>query len=388
MTRKLFAISFVVVSFLATFQFSSTVNALVTAQDSYRFQDLGKVKGAVDIVERSPSDLFIYVVSQSGIIYRKTLAGRNVDRVLDISKFTNSEGEQGLLGLTFRRVQKNWEAFINYTDLNGDTVIARYEVHADGTFIVPARIASTSVLKIPQPYSNHNGGAVKVGPDNMLYIATGDGGSSGDPDRHALDMSSWLGKILRIDPISEPQEGAPRYLIPPTNPFLTSSRPEIWSIGLRNPWRFSFDETGNLWVADVGQNKYEEASFAASTDGVPGGRGVNFGWSAYEANERFNQDQSSSGVTFPFLTYQHTKNRCSISGGAVATKHNLRARTGWYFYGDYCDGTIRAVKTDGHKISQSETVGKKLGNITAVVSTSRAMYYLTLAGSVKKITTK
>jgi glucose/arabinose dehydrogenase len=355
------------------------------ATESWRLVDVARIPGAVDLVERSPSDGFIYVVSRRGTIQRFRPDGRRVDQVLDIRNLTTTSGERGLLGLAFRRYGTAWEAFVNYTDTEGDTVVARWAVRADGTFVrQPARQPSV-IMRIDQPYANHNGGAVKVGRDNMLYVATGDGGSAGDPERRALDTASLLGKVLRIDPLHVTNGDGDDYRIPPGNPYNAPARREIWSTGLRNPWRFTFDAAGNLWVADVGQNEREEVSFAPASKAHPGGRGTNFGWSAWEGSRRFNTDQPETGTLMPFLEYAHDDGRCSISGGAVTTVQNLPGRAGRYLYGDYCAGTLTAVRTDGRRVLSTETVGKNLGGITAVAATSRAVYVLTLEGRVRRV---
>ncbi|MFM8826207.1 MAG: PQQ-dependent sugar dehydrogenase [Actinomycetota bacterium] len=355
------------------------------AAASWRLVDLARVPGAVDLVERSPSDRFVYVVSRKGTIQRFGLDGRRIDQVLDIRNLTTTSGERGLLGLAFRRHASAWEAFVNYTDTDGDTVIARWAVRTDGTFVRQPAHKPSIIMRVDQPYANHNGGAVRVGTDNMLYVATGDGGSGGDPERRALDTGSLLGKILRIDPLHVTDGDGDDYRIPAGNPYSSPARREIWSVGLRNPWRFTFDDAGNLWVADVGQNKWEEASLAPASRAYPGGRGTNFGWSAWEGSHRFNTDQAAAGSVAPFLEYDHHDGRCSISGGAVTTAQNLTGRAGRYIYGDYCAGTLVAVRTDGRRVLSSETIGKDLGNITAVTATSRAVYVLTLEGRVRRI---
>jgi glucose/arabinose dehydrogenase len=179
------------------------------------------------------------------------------------------------------------------------------------------------------------------GPDGYLYIGLGDGGSGGDPERYALDASSRLGKLLRIDPTAT--AGAP-FTVPDDNPFVgvDGADPTIWSIGLRNPWRFAFDEpTGDLWIADVGQNEVEEVNRSVpSTDGSGAGRGVSYGWSAFEGNDRFNDDESGDGHEPPVVTYRHEDGNCSVGGGAVYRGTAIPDLRGWYVYGDYCSGRI------------------------------------------------
>jgi hypothetical protein len=365
----------------ATTTTTSSTTEILSGTVSYSSQEIGTLAGAVDLIQRDSDDSFFYVVSRFGTIQRWQPDGTVIDTVLDISTATTSEGERGLLGLAFRKIDSQWEAFINFTDLAGDSVISRFDVNPDGRFIVGTRPTGAEIIKIAQPYSNHNGGAVVVGPDNMLYIGTGDGGSSNDPERRALDTRELLGKILRIDP----QESG--YNIPADNPFVTiaNARGEIWSIGLRNPWRFNFDVFGNLWIADVGQNKWEEVNASPGTTKTPGGKGKSFGWSAYEGNHSFNTDVASPGAISPIFEYEHTDGACSISGGAIGTNTTTAGRAGWYFFGDYCTGTMTAILTDGTSTVASETVLKGLGNITAVRSTFNGMFAISLEGTVRQV---
>ena len=260
-------------------------------------------------------------------------------------------------------------------------MISRFDVNPDGRFVVGTQATGAEIMKIAQPYSNHNGGAVVVGPDNMLYIGTGDGGSSNDPERRALDTEELLGKILRIDPKKS------GYNIPADNPFVNTpnARAEIWSIGLRNPWRFNFDVFGNIWIADVGQNKWEEVNASPGTAETPGGKGKSFGWSAYEGNHDFNTDVDSPDAVPPVFEYEHKDGACSISGGAIGTNTTTSGRAGWYFFGDYCTGTMTAILTDGTSTVASETVLKDLGNITAVRNTFDGMFVISLEGTVRQV---
>ena len=205
-----------------------------------------------------------------------------------------------------------------------------------------------TVLFVEQPYPNHNGGDLAFGPDGMLYIGLGDGGAGGDPERRALNMAELLGKMLRIDP-STPS-GDLGYTIPADNPFVGTegARGEIWSIGLRNPWRYSFDpETGDLWIADVGQGNIEEINVAPATDGMDAGRGSNFGWSAYEGSQRFNDDVTAENHSGPIFEYDHSGGRCSISGGVRARGEGAGPLAGWYVYADYCTGEVMAISVSG-----------------------------------------
>jgi glucose/arabinose dehydrogenase len=321
------------------------------------------------------------VVSRFGTVERWGRDGDLVDEVLDIDAYTTGEGERGLLGLTFRERDGAWTAFVNYTNLDDDTVIASYPVRADGTFDTSTQ-QGTAIIAIDQPYKNHNGGGVVVGPDGYLYIGMGDGGSANDPERYALNTSSLLGKMLRIDPRTD---GG--YDIPADNPYVgvADAREEIWSIGLRNPWRFSFDPQGNLWVADVGQGNIEEVSVAAAGEQTTGGRGVSFGWSAYEGSGRFNQDVVSDNALAPVHEYTHDNGACSISGGAIGTNAATPSRAGWYFFSDYCSGKVSAILTDGTRTVMEETVATGLSEVTAVRTTSTSLYVLSLSGPVYEI---
>lgn len=283
----------------------------------------------------------VYAVAQRGVVLLVDEQGAATP-ALDVSTSITSGGEQGLLGLAFHPALPL--AYVNYTDESGDTVIAEYAVRLDGT-LDPA--SARDVMNVDQPYANHNGGNLVFGPDDYLYIGLGDGGSAGDPQRTAQNPSLALGKMLRIDPVAE--DG---FDVPADNPFISSpgSLGEVWSVGLRNPWRYSFDAaTGNLWIGDVGQNAVEEISMAPATGGLGAGKGTNFGWSAFEGNDPFNGDQEAEGHTPPVYTYTHEEGRCSISGGVVFRGYSVPALNGWYVFADYCSGEVWAldVENDG-----------------------------------------
>ena len=266
---------------------------------------------------------------------------------------------------------------MNYIDSNGDTVIAEFTVGADGTF---DRDSERVLMVVDQPYANHNGGDLAFGPDGMLYIGLGDGGAGGDPERRALDVGTLLGKISRIDPTPS---GDQPYTVPPDNPFVGTDGAlgEIWSIGLRNPWKFTFDPvTHDLWIADVGQNQFEEVDFlAAPTDGSVAGRGVSFGWSAFEGDTRFNDDQPAEGHVPPVLTYSHADG-CSISGGAPYRGAAIPDLWGGYVYSDYCAGTIWALDLAGARNLELGSVD----SVTAVVAgPDQEIYVLSATGSVE-----
>jgi glucose/arabinose dehydrogenase len=253
---------------------------------------------------------------------------------LDISALVSSGGERGLLSAAFHPdYPANGFFFVNYTDLTGATVIARYTVSLNPAVADPA--SGAVLLTIPQPFENHNGGQLQFGPDGYLYVGMGDGGSAGDPQNNAQNLNSLLGKLLRIDVDAQ----AP-YGIPADNPFLSdpNAADEIWALGLRNPWRFSFDrQTGDLFIADVGQNTLEEVNFRPGSSAG----GENYGWRLMEGSSCFNPASGCNNgtLTLPVLEYDHTLG-CSITGGYRYRGLENPALTGIYFYGDFCTGRI------------------------------------------------
>lgn len=315
---------------------------------------LGDFKHPVDVSYRP--DGTIYVAGQDGtVVIMKD--GQPDLLALDMTDLTSASGERGLLGLAIS--PDGALAYVDYTDNNGNTAIDEYAIAVDGTFAGSSR---RNVLSFDQPYPNHNGGEIVFGPDRLLYIGTGDGGSGGDPERRALNVGEWLGKILRIDP----HQGNGPYTVPGDNPFVgvEGARPEIWSVGFRNPWRFNFDrETGDLWIADVGQNAWEEVDVAWAADGA--GRGMNFGWSAFEGTHRYNEDQSPDGATPPVYEYPHGDAGCSISGGVRYRGKAIPALVGWYVFGDYCGGRVRALRIEGTAVTGELVLGE-VADISAV----------------------
>ena len=341
--------------------------------------EVGALEGAVDVVERSEDDPFLFVVSRRGVVERWSRDGSERTMVLDISSFTTTTSERGLLGLAFRRNGGAWDAFLYRTATNGDITVSRVAVDDEGAFS-PDDAPGEEFLVIPHPRGNHNGGDLEVGPDGMLYIATGDGGGANDPDRAAADLSSLLGKILRVDPDGD------GYSVPADNPHLDvpGARPEIWSSGLRNPWRIAFDDDGNLWIADVGQGDLEEINRAPAADGLPGGRGTDFGWSAWEGSERFNDDVPAGDPMFPVHEYTHDEGRCSIIGGALGNDRATPGRAGWFFFSDYCSGRVEALLV-GESGNVLETVAEGLESPVSVRATSDAVWVLTQDGTVRRV---
>lgn len=278
----------------------------------------------------------LFVMEQSGIVRILQNGELLPEPFLDIRDRVGSlQLEQGLLGLAFHpKFAENGRFFVDYTDRNGDTHISRFEVSATD----PNRADPGSeliLLTVDQPYANHNGGQLQFGPEGYLYIALGDGGSANDPLDAGQNPAMLLGSILRIDVDSNPDG----YAIPPDNPFVgdEARRGEIWAWGLRNPWRFSFDRlTNDLFIADVGQNLYEELN--VEPVGSPGG--FNYGWNIMEATHCFAQDPcSEEGLVLPVFEYDHSKG-CSITGGYMYRSEEYLELYGNYFLGDFCSGII------------------------------------------------
>ncbi len=337
---------------------------LVAALDtpSAKLVLVARFEKPVDIAARANDD-GIYVAQQSGQVVRYGGNGK-ITVTLDLSSLTKAEGERGLLGLVFHPSGKS--LFVNYTNKNGNTIVARYAMKQDGTAQSSSRVV---LFTMKQPRPNHNGGGLAFGPNGRLFVGTGDGGGSGDPQRSALDPKSRLGKMLSLNANATSQAG---------NDLV------IWSRGLRNPWRFEFDSQGNLWIADVGQDDSEEVNLARATDGA--GKGRSFGWSAFEASSRFNADQPAAGHLFPVHAYKHGELGCSISGGTRIRDPSLISLQDWYVYGDYCSETLTAIWVDGNKTTRTVLLAKNVGSITAVRTVyGGSAYVLTLQGKIYRI---
>jgi glucose/arabinose dehydrogenase len=282
-----------------------------------------------------PGDPDMYVVEQNGFV-RRIIGGYVVATPLTMKVSTG--GERGLLGLAFS--PNGTKAYINYTDLNGDTRVEEMPVNAKKKFVKASR---RRLFIQQQPFANHNGGTLAFGPDGMLYIALGDGGSGGDPLGNGQNRNTLLGKILRIS--VTPAYGY-EYSIPLDNPFVgvSGTRWEIWHYGLRNPWKFTFDKAnGDMWIGDVGQNAREEVDVARA-----GSKGLNFGWARTEGFACFPSSRSCStaGLTLPVADYRHDQG-CSVVGGYVYRGQAFPALAGWYVFSDYCSGELFVIRPDG-----------------------------------------
>lgn len=284
----------------------------------------------------------LFITQQDGTIVIHDGAQVLPQPFLDITALVSCCGERGLLSVAFHPdYAGNGLFYVDYTDLAGDTVIARYSVSADPDIANPG--ADLVVLSVPQPAGNHNGGQLQFGPDGFLYIALGDGGTAPGPGNPAQDLGEHLGKILRVD-----VDGGTPFAVPPDNPFVgvPGARPAIWAYGLRNPWRFSFDrQTGDLFIADVGQNELEEVDIQPALS--PGGE--NYGWSLMEGSQCFDPPAgcNDGSLTLPAIEYDHATGACSITGGYRYRGARFPQLRGLYLYGDFCSGQIWGARPDG-----------------------------------------
>jgi glucose/arabinose dehydrogenase len=330
-------------------------------------------------------DEAIYVAEKEGRI--RAIRGGELadDPVLDISSMVNSSGnEQGLLGFTFS--PDGSKLYVHYSNPGGDTRVDEYVVGADGAVDSASR---RQVLAQEQPQSNHNGGELVFGPDGFLYLGLGDGGAGGDqgaghaPGGNGQSLGTLLGKVLRIDPTPGNGQG---YTVPPDNPFVSTqgARPEIWSYGLRNPWRFSFDrETGDLLIGDVGQNAWEEIDLEAKSAG--GGKGVNFGWNVFEGTHGY-RDGDAPGAVPPVFEYAHDGGNCSVTGGYVYRGEAIPALKGVYLFADYCAGELRGLVASGGKVVQDRNLAVRASSITSFGQDANGeLYVLSDSGEVLRV---
>jgi hypothetical protein len=328
-------------------------------------------------VTAPPGDMLrLFVVEQGGRVrvLRDTLL---TTPFLDLRGKINTGGEEGLLSLAFHPgYATNGRLYVYFTNRDGDIRIVRYTV-STGDPNVADSLSGDTVLAVPHPgESNHNGGLVLFGPDGKLYAGLGDGGGGGDPDGNGQDKQALLGKILRLDV----DAGTP-YAIPTDNPFATdpNARGEIWAFGLRNPWRFSFDrQTGDLYIADVGQNEWEEVDVAAAP---AAGRGVNYGWNVMEGAHCF-ASCDTTGLARPVLEYSHGDG-CSITGGYVYRGTRVPALAGHYLYSDYCTHFVRSFRYVGGQATDRRDRTTQLdpgGSVTSFGEDGRGELYVVVHG--------
>ncbi|MFB9882749.1 PQQ-dependent sugar dehydrogenase [Planobispora siamensis] len=332
-----------------------------------RFTEIAQLDRPVAMAVR-PDDSTLYVAEQSGRL-RAVADGEVAARpVVDLSEEVSQGNEQGLLGVAFH--PDGDFLYLNWTDRDGHTHITEWAF--DGRRASGRR----DVLTQRQPYANHNGGQLAFGPDGYLYIALGDGGSGGDPQGNGQDLGTWLGKILRIDPRGRP------YTVPEDNPFVgkKGAKPEIWSYGLRNPWRFTFDRrTGDMWIGDVGQNAWEEVDFEPAGEG-----GRNYGWNLREGRHPFQGNAPKGRTTDPVIEYPLGEGgNCSVIAGYVYRGTRLPGLSGRFLYGDFCAGWIRSTPAD------RPGEGDKIGDVRQLSSFGQdhdgELYALSLEGPLYRL---
>jgi glucose/arabinose dehydrogenase len=305
----------------------------------------------------------LYVVEQGGRI-RVIDGGRLLDEpFLDISRLVQSGGEQGLLSVAFHPgYAENHRFYVDYTDVNGDTRVVEYR--ASGGRALPR--SARQLLFVDQPYANHNGGLVAFGPDGGLYVGMGDGGSGGDPEDRAQNMRSRLGKLLRLDP-------------------LRPARLRIAALGLRNPWRFSFDRSsGDLYVGDVGQGSWEEIDYLPR---ARLGALQNYGWDLFEGRMRFEDTPRGPGrLVAPIAVYETGSAGCSVTGGFVYRGRAVASARGRYFYGDYCSGTVWSLRVVGGRARTLRREPFRVGELASFGEDARGeLYLVSTAGRIYRL---
>jgi glucose/arabinose dehydrogenase len=338
-----------------------------------RLAKLGDFEAPLYVAQPPDERSDLFVVEQGGRIMVLPDGRGPAEPFLDVSDRISTGGERGLFSVAFApHYRSSGRLYVDFTNLDGDTRIEEYRRSAEN----PLRADPSTrreVLGFDQPFPNHNGGLLLFGPDDLLYVGTGDGGSAGDPQRNGQSLSTLLGKILRIDP--QPDRGRP-YRIPTSNPFVDRSgaRGEIYSYGLRNPWRFSFDrKTEALSIGDVGQDSLEEIDLV----GRGQGRGANFGWSAYEGTDRFNSDQEAKDHVPPVLTYP-LDGACAVTGGYVVRDTRLTTLYGRYLYGDLCEGELRSFPArPGREASDEVALGLQIPQLSSFGEDNRGRLYAT-----------
>ncbi|MEJ7584812.1 MAG: PQQ-dependent sugar dehydrogenase [Acidimicrobiales bacterium] len=331
---------------------STTADEPDLADVAVRVSEVAALESPTALAIRPGSDT-LFVTERVGRIQALSVADGETGKVtvadeplLDISEEVSTSGEQGLLGLAFSA--DGATSYVSFTNREGDTRLVSYAMDGDEFSTADRR----QLLAVDQPFANHNGGNVEVGPDGLVYFGLGDGGSGDDPDNRAPNPDDLLGKMLRIDP-SRPGDGDTPYAIPEGNPFRDGGgRPEIFLSGVRNPWRFSFDrETGDLWIGDVGQVSIEEIDFLEKGSGA----GLDLGWSGYEGTQRHIEDRIVEPSTPPIFEMSHDDGFCSVTGGVVYRGERIPALTGAYLYGDYCKADLQVLRqADGVVFDQRQ----------------------------------
>jgi glucose/arabinose dehydrogenase len=342
------------------------------------------------VADTGPEDDTLIVLEKTGKAWLLDNGAKSEDPFLDLTDAVSTSSEQGLLGMAFPEgFAENGRFYVDYTGPEGQTVISRFEVDESGA---ADRDSEQVVLEFAQPYGNHNGGMIEFGPDGMLYIGTGDGGSGGDPQGNGQKLDTYLGKLLRIDvEFDEDMHGGDpatlAYVTPTDNPFASSGEglDEIWAYGLRNPWRFSFDrDTGDLWLGDVGQNAWEEIDFQpASSEG-----GENYGWNVLEGTHPFPPDSDpgdTSGYVMPVVEYDRAAGK-SVTGGYVYRGDSYPALEGVYVYGDFSSGRIWGLRRSGDAVENVLLAETGLPIASFGEDSDGELYVVDFGGEVFKVT--
>jgi glucose/arabinose dehydrogenase len=330
----------------------------------------------------------LFVVEKSGyiqILDNDALVGKPF---LDIHDLVSAGSEQGLLGMAFHPDHaSNGLLYVSYTDKSGDSRIVEYEVSTNPNVVDES--TARLILRVDQPYSNHNGGMVAFDPSGMLLVSLGDGGGGGDPDENGQKTSTLLAALLRLDIDGDdfPTDSARNYAIPSDNPFVgKAGADEVWVYGLRNPWRFSIDvPTGLLYIGDVGQGQWEEIDVAPATMG-----GLNFGWNSFEGEHCYDTADGCDrvGKTFPALEYSHAQG-CSVTGGYVYRGTEFPDLVGHYFFADYCRGELRSFLYQNGVVSLERNWTTEVGSLGSVigfgVDNDERLYILNTAGAVMRL---
>ncbi|MBW3589427.1 MAG: PQQ-dependent sugar dehydrogenase [Actinobacteria bacterium] len=316
--------------------------------DEPALQEIGRFQEPI-FVTSPAGDARLFVLERAGRLIVLENGAPRVQPYLDISDMVQAGGERGLFMIAFAPdYARSGLSYVHFTDRSGNTKVLEFKVSSDPNVADPA--SARELLSVVQPFSNHNGGPLLFDPTGMLILGLGDGGSGGDPQDNAQNLRTFLGKFLRINPRS-PSEGR-AYGIPSDNPFVgrDDASPEIWAYGLRNPWRISFDrETEDLWVGDVGQNRFEEINFVPPA----AQSGANYGWPRFEGTELFkNRSIDESRLVMPVMTYPLDGN-CAVTGGYVY-RGEVNTLRGVYLYGDVCGGVVK-----GFRLGHGQVIGHK-----------------------------
>jgi glucose/arabinose dehydrogenase len=359
---------------------SPTPTATVTAQRGLRLQRVGTFQAPLYVTAPPGDTERVFVVEKGGRVM-VVRGGRPVRRpFLDISNLVSTGSEQGLLSLAFAPdYASSGRFYVYYTDNAGDVRIVEYRRASAGR---ADHGSARLVLRQDKPETNHNGGLALFGPDDLLYIGIGDGGGGGDqhgPRGNGQNLGTLLGKILRIDPR---RSGGRRYRVPSSNPFVgrSGARSEIFTYGLRNPWRFSFDpRSGDLIVADVGQNAVEEVTIVRR-------KGANLGWRPFEGRQRYAPGEEAPGHVPPTIERLHSDGNCSITGGVVVRDQQLADLNGRYVFGDFCRGVVESARLQGGRARDVRNTPLRVDSLSSFGEDGRGRVYATsLDGPVYRI---